>query len=257
MKPAPAQELLESDAGEPVLARWHVGLGYSLAWTSDVKNLWAVEWLRWPQWGQLWGQLVREHMRPRRRQSFDMRAELDPATGHVRAAVDAIGGDDRFENELTATLRVSGPGGPDRTLAMPQTAPGRYEADFPLDRYGSFLLHASLERAGGGPPGRPGEGRSTVVAESFGHITSSYPREYLATAPDLSTLARAASATGGLVDPPAATYFDPAGESVQGHQDLWARLVGAAIVVLLLDLALRRVQLPDLKKRFALRPAVR
>jgi uncharacterized membrane protein len=241
LKASPAQEILESEAGEPVLARWHVGLGYSLAWTSDVKNLWAVEWLRWPQWGQLWGQLVREHMRPRRRQSFDMRAEVDPATGHVRAAVDAIGADDRFENDLTATLRVSGPGGPDRTLPMPQTAPGRYEAEFPLDRYGSFLLHATLEKAEGQASG----GRPTPVAESFGHVTSSYPREYLATAPDFSTLARAASATGGLVDPPPAALFDPAGEAIQAHQDLWSRLVGAAIVLLLLDLALRRVRLPE------------
>ncbi len=30
---------------------------------------------------------------------------------------------------------------------MKQTARwGRYEADFPLDRYGSFLLHAGLEK---------------------------------------------------------------------------------------------------------------
>jgi Ca-activated chloride channel family protein len=63
MKPPPAQELLESELAEPILARWHVGLGWSLAWTSDVKNLWAVEWLRWPGYGQFWGQLVREHMR--------------------------------------------------------------------------------------------------------------------------------------------------------------------------------------------------
>ena len=38
------------------------------------------------------------------------------------------------------------PGGETRKVPMPQTAPGRYEADFPLDRYGSFLLHASLEK---------------------------------------------------------------------------------------------------------------
>ena len=31
-------------------------------------------------------------------------------------------------------------------MAMRQTAPGRYESDFPLERFGSFLLHASLEK---------------------------------------------------------------------------------------------------------------
>src|SRR5207247_10380885 len=34
-----------------------LGLGWSMAWTSDVKNLWAVEWIKWPLYGQFWGQL--------------------------------------------------------------------------------------------------------------------------------------------------------------------------------------------------------
>jgi Ca-activated chloride channel family protein len=240
MKPAPAQEILESELGEPILARWHVGLGWTLAWTSDVKGLWAVEWLRWPQWGPFWGQLVREHMRLKKHQIFDMHAEIDTATGHVRAVLDAIGVDDRFQNGLDASLTVVGPepGGPSRKVAMPQTAPGRYESDFPLGRYGSFLLHAVLARPSDTPGGRP-----AVVAESFGHVNSPYPAEYLALAPDLGTLAQVASATGGGIDPAPAAVFDPGGEFVRYHEDLWPRLVGAAIAVFMLDILVRRVRL--------------
>ena len=175
LKPSPAQEILTSELGEPILARWHVGLGWTIAWTSDVKNSWAVEWLRWPQWGQFWGQLVREHMRAKKRQVFDMRAEVDPATGHVRAVLDAIGADDRFENGLEATLTIAGPEptgegkGESRKLPMPQTAPGRYEADFPLDKYGSFLLHAALTQVEGG--------KGATVAESFGHVSNGVPAQ--------------------------------------------------------------------------------
>jgi Ca-activated chloride channel family protein len=247
MKAPPAQEILESELGEPILARWHVGLGWTLAWTSDVKNLWAVEWLRWPQWGQFWGQLVREHMRQKRRQVFDMRAEIDPATGHVHAVLDAIGGDDRFENGLDASFTVTGPqpGGETHARPMPQTAPGRYEADFPLDHYGSFLLHAALQK-----PVDDGHGstKPVTVAESFGHVTNPYPREYLALAPDVATLAHAAAATGGSVDPAPAAVFDPAGEVIRYHEDLWPRFVGAAIALFLLDLLVRRVRLFDRKK---------
>jgi Mg-chelatase subunit ChlD len=247
LKPPPAQEILESELGEPILARWHVGLGWTMAWTSDVKNLWAVEWLRWPQWGQFWGQVVREHMRQKKRQVFDMRAETDAATGHVRAVLDAIGVDDRFQNGLEAALTVAGPqpGGPTRKVPMPQTAPGRYEADFPLDRYGSFLLHASLESKV--EDGR-GNTKSATVAESFGHVTNPYPREYLALSPDVATLAKAAEATGGTVDPTAPALFDPAGETIRYHQDLWPRFVGAAIALFLLDLLVRRVRLFDRKR---------
>ncbi len=223
-----------------------------------MKNLWAVEWVRWPQWGQFWGQLVREHMRQKKRQVFDMRAEIDPATGHVHAALDAIGVDDRFQNGLDAALTVGGPGAGGqgasasdvRSVPMPQTAPGRYEADFPLDRYGSFFLHATLSK-----PTDDVGGKTATVAESFGHVTNPYPREYLALAPDVATLAQAAAATGGSADPVAAAIFDPAGEVVRYHQDLWPRLVGGAIALMLLDLAMRRVRFFD-RKRIA-RPTVK
>jgi Ca-activated chloride channel homolog len=247
MKPPPAQEILQSEVAEPILARWHVGLGWSLAWTSDVKNLWAVEWLRWPGYGQFWGQLVREHMRQKKRQQFDMVASIDPATGHVKAQIDAIGGDDRFQNGLDAKLSVTGPQpkGEKRQVPMRQTAPGRYESDFPLDRFGSFLLHASLEK-----PVSDGKGglKSVQVAESFGNVTNPYPREYLALEPDVATLSRAALVTGGRMDPLPKDVFDPAGETIRYHQDLWSRFIAAAIAVYLLDLLVRRVRIFDRKK---------
>jgi uncharacterized membrane protein/uncharacterized protein YegL len=247
MKPPPAQEILQSLAGEPILARWRVGLGWSVAWTSDVKNLWAVEWLRWPQYGQFWGQLVREHMRQKRGRVLDMRAEIDPATGHVRAAIDAVGLDDRFQNGLDAKLEIKGPqpSGEVKKPPMRQIAPGRYEADFPLDRYGSFTLRASLEKTV--DDGKGGT-RTAAVAESFGHVSNPYPREYLALAADRPTLQRAAEITGGALSAPQARFFDPEGEKIAFHEELWPRFIIGAIVVFLLDLFVRRVRLFERKR---------
>ncbi len=247
MKPAPAQEILESEIGEPILARWHVGLGWTIAWTSDVKNLWAVEWLRWPGWSPFWGQLVREHMRQKRRQQLDMRAEIDTATGHVKAHIDAIGADDKFQNGLDAKLTVIGPqpNGKEQKVVMRQTAPGRYEADFPLDKFGSFSLHASLEKD---IEDAKGGFKTAQVAESFGQVTNPYPREYLALAPDIVTLTRAAEITGGGVNPDVKTVFDPGTEAIKYHQDLWPKFVAAAIAAFFLDLLVRRVRLFDRKK---------
>jgi len=253
MKPAPAQEILESELGEPILARWHVGLGWSLAWTSDVKNLWAVEWLRWPGYGQFWGQLVREHMRQKRRQELTLRAEIDPATGNVKASLDAIGGDDKFQNGLDGKLTIRSPEGGEalRTVRLPQTAPGRYEVEFPLDRYGPYLLHASLEKS---VDDGKGGSRAATIAEGYGHVTNPYPREYLALEPDVKSLRRVAEATGGRLDPDAKGPWEPAGESVTYHEDLWSRFVAAAVLLFVLDLLLRRVRLFD-RKRTA-RPSV-
>jgi hypothetical protein len=241
MKPSPAEELLESDTQEPILARWRVGLGWTLAWTSDVKSRWAVEWLRWPGFERFWGQLVHEHMRQKHRRELDMKAEV--AGGILHASVDAYGTDERFENGLVSKLSIIGPepGGAKKTVDFRQTAPGRYEVSLPLDRYGSFLLQAEHTR-------EMPDGTTKPVAVSSGHVSNPYPREYASFEPDRQTLERASLATGGAIDPKdVAAVFDPAGEKVTYHEELWPRFIYAAIVVFLLDLLVRRVRLFDRK----------
>ena len=241
MKPPPAQEILESELGEPILARWHVGLGWTLAWTSDVKNHWAVEWLRWPQWGQFWGAARARAHAP----------EEAPGVRHARGDRCGDGprarGDRRdrrrrrFQNGLEATLAVTGPegsgspaGSAPRKVPMPQTAPGRYE---PTSRSTatarSCFTRRSRSRSTTARGARVYGPKTAVVAESFGHVTNPYPREYLALAPDVATLTRAAVVTGGGVDPAPAAVFDPAGEAIRYHEDLWPRFVAGAIVALL------------------------
>ena len=243
-KPSPAQVLLESELAEPILARWRVGLGWSLAWTSDVKNRWAVEWIGWSGFSRFWAQLLREHMRHRRRQELAMQAEMTGDLAHV--VVDAVGQDDRFLNDMDSTLRMEGPmDATDRadriTLELPlrQTAPGRYEADFPVDRYGAFVLTASHRRD------------DVVVAESSAQLKNPYPREYLTTEPDAAFLSRAAMLTGGKDNPTMVEIFDPGDARVTHHEELWPRLLMLALALFVLDLLLRRVRLFDRKFKAA------
>ncbi len=241
MKPAPAQEILESETGEPILARWRVGVGWSLAWTSDLKNRWAVEWLRWPVFSQVMGQLVREHMRQKQRREFDLKTELHG--GEVHAVIDAFSSDDRFENGLDSTLTVVGPAPSQekRELPMKQTAPGRYEASFSLEKYGSFLLRAEHKRADGDKKTKSSAG------VSYGYVNNPYPVEYARFEPDRGLLLRLAEGTGGRIDPSFAEARAPGDEKIVFHEALWSKAVLAAIVVFLLDLLVRRVRLFDRK----------
>jgi Ca-activated chloride channel family protein len=168
MKPEPAQLLLETDTGEPLLARWRVGLGWSLAWTSDLKNRWAVEWIRWPRWRAFWTQLVREHMRQRRRDELGMRAEMVAGAARRRRRHHRRRPLRERPDERARAPRPAEGNGPETRVALRQTAPGRYEADVPLDRYGAFRLRAVHRRDG------------RVVAESEGRVSNPYPREYAA-----------------------------------------------------------------------------
>ncbi len=251
-KPAPAQVVLRSELGEPLLARWRVGLGWSLAWTSDIKNRWAVDWLRWPGFQPFWSQLVREHMRERRRETLDMHASIED--GVVRVEVDAIGQDDRFLDGLESRVTMTGPLGAStrrapsarhdagvepadddearRTETHPlrQTAPGRYEARFPLDRYGAFVLEAVHAR-----DGRP-------IAESRAQLANPYPREYATVEPSDALLQRIAALTGGDREPTPARLFAPRGETVRHHEPAWPPLLYTALALFVLDLLARRVR---------------
>ena len=149
---------------------------------------------------------------------------------------------ERFENGLESTLTLVGPmpSTEKKEIAMRQTAPGRYEAAFLLDKYGSFLLRADHKRAGG-------DGKRDSVAVSYGHVSNPYPVEYARFEPDVETLRLVAQQTGGKVDPPIASIFDPEGEKIQYHEDLWPRVVMAAIVLFLIDLFMRRIRIFDRK----------
>lgn len=253
-KPKPlAEVILVSPQGEPLLVRWRQGLGQAVAFTSDVKNRWAVDWLRWPGYAKFWAQLVRSTMRHdvrSRGQSYDLSARSAPPFATVR--VDAVGSDDRFVSGLQTELEVIAPqlglpglagqkGEVVLRVPMPLAAPGRYETEIRLPRTGAFLLRA-VHRApppAGSAPGILGP----TVAESWGSLALSYPREYLALPPDLELLQQVAQLTGGARCEAAAQVLAPGDETTHFLRALWPYLVWGALGLLLLDVLLRRLRL--------------
>jgi uncharacterized membrane protein len=232
-KPKPMSEviLVSDERGEPLLARWRVGLGQVVAWTSDVKNRWAAEWLAWPGYQKFWAQLVRTTMRHKQLEGYDMHAQV--VAGVARVTVDAVSRDDRFVNDLDTVLQVVDPRDSKvkREIVMNQTAAGRYEAEFPVDRYGTYVLKAVHKRDG------------QVVAESQGAVALPYPAEYLRSTPNLEPLRQAAVITGGKDRPQPAAVFSRDGERITYHKDLWPYVLLLTACAFVLDVFLRRVRL--------------
>jgi Ca-activated chloride channel family protein len=231
-KPKPTSEvILISDLGEPILARWRHGAGTSVAWTSDVKNRWSVDWIRWGGYPKFWAQLVRTTMRRKVYDSYDLAAKVDD--GQAIVEVDAIDSADRFVNDLDTTLEVIDPADNEvlETVPMDQTAAGRYAAGFRIARYGSFLLKATHKRDG------------KTVAESMGAVSLSYPLEYLRTSVDTTPLVHAALVTGGKDQAEPGAIWDAGGESIPYTRDLWPWVLLVAVGLLVLDTYAKRVRL--------------
>lgn len=256
-----SETILVSPQGEPLLVRWRQGLGQVVAFTSDVKNRWAVDWLRWPGYARFWAQLVRSSMRhdsKNRGPGYQLSAAAVPP--YVQVRVDAISSDDRFVSGLDTQLEIFdntegratqsallGAGGaasastlrqkPILSLPLPQTAPGRYETEVYLPRTGAFMLRAVHRGAA------TSSGPGPVVAESWGTLSLSYSREYLALPPDQDLLERIAQTTFGARYDTAEQALSRGEEKLRYLRPLWQYLVGTAIFLLLLDVLLRRVRL--------------
>ena len=231
-KPKPTSEtILISDLGEPLLARWRYGAGTSVAWTSDVKNRWSVDWIRWGGYPKFWAQVIRSSMRRKVYDSYDLYAKV--ADGRAQVTVDAIDSGDRFVNELDTDLQVIDPATNKvtETVAMNQTAAGRYTADFKIQKYGSYLLKAVHKRNG------------ATVAESLGSVALSYPLEYLRSTPDLEPLKHAAAVSGGHDQAQPEQIWDPEKETVSYTEDLWPYVLIGVALLFLLDLYAKRVRL--------------
>lgn len=230
-RPAPAQVILQSDLGEPLLARMRVGLGFSLAFTSDLTPRWSADWFRWRSFGALWGQLIREHMQKHDEQV--MRIETRREGDTLIAALDALDERERFIHDLTGdlTLRAAAGSEPASKAPLSEVAPGHYEARLELRRYGSFMLRASLMQGG----------RSVLSAA--GSYSQSFPSEYQSLGPDENLLVRLSAATplGGPA-PRAEALFDPRGRRVDAQTERWSLCLWLAVGCFLLDLSARRLR---------------
>jgi hypothetical protein len=251
-----AELLLASDRGEPILARWRVGIGQVAAWTSDVKNRWAAELLGWSGGPRLLVQLARATMRARVEAAIEKgggkRGEVGAATstvevedagdGRLRASVEVLGKDERFVDGLAGFVEVEAPAGEagagaPRRATLRQTAPGRYEAELesrePGADCGAYLVRSTLADPVSG----------AVVSTGNASVALPWPREYLGLPTNRALLKEAAALAGGRVDPTPAQIVDHATDGVEARQDLRAPVLLVAVALLLLDVLLRRSSL--------------
>jgi uncharacterized membrane protein/uncharacterized protein YegL len=142
-----SEVLLESKRKDPILARWQYGLGKTAAFLSDLKDRWAVDWLKWNGYPKFWSQLIRETMRRHDDDEFDFRVSKDG--NEAKIAINAIRKDGQFRNKLDTQLRVVGPDQAISDVAVHQVGPGAYEAKVFLAKRGPYPVPA-LGRASGG-----------------------------------------------------------------------------------------------------------
>ena len=226
-----AQVLLRGGGqDDPILTAWQYGLGRAVAFTSDAKAQWASEWVGWEAFAAFWNQALRWTIT---RESGNLETSVHQEGETARIVTQALDDDGQFWNNLQLRATVNFPSGSSlgsASLPLEQVAPGRYEASFTPERDGAYLILVQSDDV-------------ALPLQSRSGWTLSYSTEYLPPQRDgrelLSELA--ASADGKDRSASANSVFEHDLRAEEATQPLRQGLVLAALLLLPLDIALRRL----------------
>jgi hypothetical protein len=126
-----ADLILRSPRGDPLLAQWQYGLGRSVAWTSDAKGQWAVDWVGWPQFGKFVSQMVGWTLPTQANvglaTTFDVRPDSWGGGQEVAVRVDSVTATGAPRSFLPTSLIITSTGGITATIAVSPRSPGVYD----------------------------------------------------------------------------------------------------------------------------------
>jgi uncharacterized membrane protein len=215
---------------DPLLAHWRYGLGRAVAWTSDAKGRWASGWVNQPAYTRLWAQIARFAVA--RGGDGAVQVETALVDGRLEITVDAFEPDGGFRNFLEGKGRVVAPDLTVREVELLQVAPGRYRASVPVDQDGSWLVGVSMSADG------------QIVGQAVEEAVQPYSPEYRRRGAGdglMEELARVGR--GDVLADPASVFTRPT-VSRQIPRPLWPWAMAAAVLLLVLDVAIRRLAFP-------------
>jgi Ca-activated chloride channel homolog len=180
---------------------------------------------------RFWAQVARHAMRKNEARGIEVKVE--PRGREAVVTVNALAPGGRFLNNALAELTVVDPSQDAREpLRLVQSAPGRYVGRFETRLQGDYFLQLSVQPADSSPPFLHMRGLSV-----------GYPEELRIRPPDEALLRAVAEASGGAFAPAPESVFAADGRTADRVTPLGPYLLALATALLLLDVALRRIEM--------------
>ncbi len=227
-KPTADLGLVMGDRSRPLLASWRYGLGSATVFTSELGGGWGGRWLEWGGYGPWLVELVEAMRRrpPPDELSLDLRGD-EAGVSAVLTVLDVLGAP---REGLDLELEVRGTEGL-RSLPLLEEVPGRYTTRIAWD--GALLVSATVPAGRGTPAG--------VVREQ---VAPPPPRELAGRLMDLDLLERVARASGGELLPDPQRLLVEGVRDREEHREHWPWLTLAGLVLLVVEIGLRRLLTP-------------
>ncbi len=214
---------LVSDREDPILAWWQYGAGRVVCFTSDSRGAWTQDFLAWTDAVAFYGGMTAFSL-PAEERSGELTAQKSGNQLKVeyRTAAEQSG----LETRMTALL----PDGTQTALVLEETAQGVYEGVMDAAQEGAYALHVTQYDAEG-----------NLLGGMEGGVVASYSREYDLRARDGSTLKELTARTGGDMLTAEDTLLRAGNAPVRARRDLTQGLLWTLMVLLMVDIALRRL----------------
>jgi Mg-chelatase subunit ChlD len=224
--------LLQAKQDQPLLAETRYGLGKTVAFLSDAKNRWAIDWLTWPGYAKLWAQVVRDAARGAALQEFAWQVTRHGGEGRLKLI--ALNPDGTFRNDLWPKARVLQPDGQSTVVVLRQSAPGTYAASIAINPVSAAPYRFEL---------LPGPGLSEQEIARIGARGLYYPQsdELRARPADVAMLKALSERTGGRFAPKTDEIFARSSDGGMLATSLWPLLAAAALLLYLMGIAARRL----------------
>ena len=216
---------LMSDREDPILAWWQYGAGRVVAFMADSRGAWTSEFLQWDQAAAFYGGMAAFTLLGEEREGqLTTERQGDALRIVYTAPEDAQTG---LSTSVTALL----PDGTQTQLALQESAPGVYEGEIAAAQLGAYALRVEQ---------RDASGELQRVME--GGAVNGYSGEYdLRNQNAESTLPYLSALTGGREITDSAEMLKSTHAVVRARRDLTQPLLWALMVLLLCDIALRRL----------------
>jgi len=218
-----ADVILLSDTDEPVLAAWQYGLGRTVAWTTDATGMWTSNWLA-DGTGEA---MLRNAVSWTLRRQDGGNVTLDVATNGKDSVLTLTTALSDTVTAVSGTL--AGTDGAAHALEFRAAAPGSFRASVKDLEPGAYVAALTLMTP---------EGEQHIPLG----VSVTYPAEYdmrrLARGEEL--LAKIAETTGGRVLTMEDALYRPVTAASFAGVNVTTELLVAALVLLLIDIALRR-----------------
>lgn len=216
---------LMSDREDPILAWWQYGAGRVVAFMADSRGAWTSEFLQWDQAAAFYGGMAAFTLPGEEREGQLTTERQGDALRIVYTAPE--GAQTGLSTSVTALL----PDGTQTQLALQESAPGVYEGEIAAAQLGAYALRVEQ---------RDASGELQRVME--GGAVNGYSGEYdLRSQNAESTLPYLSALTGGRVITDSAEMLKATNAVVRARRDLTQPLLWALMVLLLCDIALRRL----------------